>query len=71
MNVETGELRQLSQREATQLTPESPWIAVDIQNIPMRIRERMEKYGIAKIGRNTRCPCGSGKRFKRCCMVFP
>jgi hypothetical protein len=23
----------------------------------------------AKIGRNDPCPCGSGKKFKRCCMV--
>jgi len=21
-----------------------------------------------KIGRNARCPCGSGKKFKKCCM---
>lgn len=23
---------------------------------------------LGKIGRNERCPCGSGKKFKRCCM---
>ncbi len=22
-----------------------------------------------KIGRNDRCPCGSGKKYKRCCFV--
>lgn len=22
---------------------------------------------VAKIGRNDPCPCGSGKKFKRCC----
>jgi hypothetical protein len=22
----------------------------------------------AKVGRDERCPCGSGKKFKRCCM---
>ncbi|MBB3204918.1 uncharacterized protein YecA (UPF0149 family) [Rhodopirellula rubra] len=21
-----------------------------------------------KLGRNDRCPCGSGQRFKRCCL---
>jgi uncharacterized protein YecA (UPF0149 family) len=21
-----------------------------------------------KLGRNDRCPCGSGKRFRKCCM---
>jgi len=22
-----------------------------------------------RIGRNEKCPCGSGKKFKKCCMV--
>lgn len=22
-----------------------------------------------KVGRNDPCPCGSGKKFKRCCLV--
>src|SRR4030042_7099626 len=24
-----------------------------------------------KIGRNDRCPCGSGKKYKKCCFVDP
>lgn len=24
---------------------------------------------VPKIGRNTPCPCGSGKKFKRCCIA--
>jgi hypothetical protein len=24
----------------------------------------------AKIGRNDRCPCGNGKKFKNCCLQF-
>ena len=24
---------------------------------------------MAKIGRNDRCPCGSGKKYKRCCLA--
>ncbi|MBK9205323.1 MAG: SEC-C domain-containing protein [Candidatus Obscuribacter sp.] len=27
-----------------------------------------EKELIEKLGRNDLCPCGSGRRFKRCCM---
>jgi len=23
----------------------------------------------AKIGRNEPCPCGSGKKFKKCCLI--
>ena len=24
--------------------------------------------GKAKVGRNDLCPCGSGKKYKKCCM---
>jgi uncharacterized protein YecA (UPF0149 family) len=27
-----------------------------------------EKELLEKLGRNDLCPCGSAKRFKRCCM---
>ncbi len=25
---------------------------------------------MAKIGRNTPCPCGSGKKYKKCCLLL-
>lgn len=28
----------------------------------------LSSHGSAKVGRNTLCPCGSGKKFKHCCM---
>jgi len=34
------------------------------QRIGGIIRARAEK----KIGRNEPCPCGSGKKFKKCCL---
>ena len=42
---------------------------------PLKLTERryLNEYGIpfkresAKIGRNERCPCGSGKKYKQCC----
>jgi hypothetical protein len=33
--------------------------------------QRVNKYkaqGVVRIGRNDPCPCGSGKKFKQCCM---
>ena len=24
---------------------------------------------MGKVGRNSRCPCGSGKKYKKCCLV--
>ena len=26
------------------------------------------KRSTAKIGRNEECPCGSGKKYKKCCL---
>jgi hypothetical protein len=31
----------------------------------------VEEKTMAKIGRNTPCPCGSGKKYKRCCQQRP
>jgi preprotein translocase subunit SecA len=31
-----------------------------------RLVRSVAEFG--KIGRNEQCPCGSGKKFKRCCM---
>ena len=32
-------------------------------------KQRQAAAGAAKVGRNASCPCGSGKKFKRCCGV--
>ena len=29
--------------------------------------ERVEPGRVVKVGRNARCPCGSGKKYKCCC----
>jgi len=33
-------------------------------------KERLEQLiaAVPKIGRNSPCPCGSGKKYKKCCM---
>ena len=30
---------------------------------------RPEPTRKTKVGANERCPCGSGKKYKRCCML--
>ena len=42
-------------------TKASPMQAVN------RARREAVGVGASKIGRNERCPCGSGKKYKRCC----
>ena len=29
---------------------------------------RVERRAAPKVGRNDPCPCGSGKKYKKCCM---
>lgn len=43
----------------------------DVYGAMDRRAEQLSERVIArtKIGRNTTCPCGSGSKFKRCCMA--
>ena len=34
-------------------------------------RSRQTQLRSTKVGRNEPCPCGSGKKFKRCCGASP
>lgn len=45
----------------------------DIRTVLEEIREeRVDpvKYEQKKVGRNDPCPCGSGKKYKRCCGAW-
>jgi len=42
---------------------------IDPDNLTPKVREMVEKTGRGQVSRNSPCPCGSHKRFKRCCMV--
>ena len=41
-----------------------------IENLRRNARQRVEerKRAFKKTGRNDPCPCGSGKKFKKCCL---
>lgn len=36
---------------------------------PMEHHPTPEQRATGKVGRNNPCPCGSGKKFKKCCML--
>ena len=42
--------------------------AVNPKTLSPRTVALCEGMGRNWISRNSKCPCGSGKRFKRCCM---
>ncbi|MFC1526264.1 SEC-C metal-binding domain-containing protein [Candidatus Latescibacterota bacterium] len=33
------------------------------------VRGQTVRHPVAAVGRNDPCPCGSGRKFKKCCMV--
>ncbi|PJC67711.1 MAG: YecA family protein, partial [Zetaproteobacteria bacterium CG_4_8_14_3_um_filter_59_5] len=39
--------------------------------LAQRAKARTVRRELAKVGRNDPCPCGSGKKFKKCCGVTP
>lgn len=36
---------------------------------PMRLAPTPAQLARRRVGRNDPCPCGSGRKFKRCCLV--
>jgi preprotein translocase subunit SecA len=42
-------------------------VAAAPQPQQIRIQNKPDNTGKKKIGRNDPCPCGSGKKYKRCC----
>ena len=43
----------------------------DLTDIERALLAREPARAAPKIGRNDPCPCGSGKKFKRCCVDQP
>lgn len=39
---------------------------IPADSIPMAIPPTLKQQRLGKVGRNEKCPCGSGKKFKNC-----
>lgn len=78
MNINTGELREFEES----MRDDKNWIPVDkhdmtkkqIEELFVSAKDHRSKLGIKrdsairKIGRNSPCPCGSGSKYKKCCL---
>ena len=40
-------------------------------SLPLSVEEESGSNAELKIGRNEDCPCGSGKKYKKCCQLDP
>jgi uncharacterized protein YecA (UPF0149 family) len=39
-----------------------------LQSLMMRYQKPKQKVREYHVGRNEKCPCGSGKKYKHCCL---
>lgn len=44
-------------------------VAVDVKEFMAKMRTKPILRDYKKIGRNDPCPCGSGKKYKNCCLA--
>jgi SWIM/SEC-C metal-binding protein len=47
-----------------ELEPDKP---EDISDLELLLNTPTQKVAEKKVGRNEPCPCGSGKKYKKCC----
>ncbi|MCG2686411.1 preprotein translocase subunit SecA [Candidatus Parcubacteria bacterium] len=64
-----SEVRQPARRLAFEHKPAELGVADEVADITGRRQQQKGTYTRAagKVGRNDPCPCGSGKKYKRCC----
>ena len=43
--------------------------AIDVKEFMRKMRTKPLVRDYLKIGRNDPCPCGSGKKYKKCCLA--
>ncbi len=48
--------------------PECAAAGLDLEDMPLVVPSGIPFGGRRKSGRNDPCPCGSGKKYKRCCL---
>jgi len=69
MDTRTGDIGKLQDMKIR--VPKEFLRAVDSSTLSKKHRKELEQNGHTRLGPRSRCACGSGKRFKSCCMVKP
>ena len=49
------------------LTPDALAVIERAKALAPKLAARAQQAAFADIGRNDPCPCGSGKKYKKCC----
>ena len=67
MDTSTGRISDLT-TFLSEGVPEKNLVPVDKFKLSPGKRRLLEEDGVVFIAPRSRCPCGSGRRFKSCCM---
>jgi len=65
--IDTDVTRLLVNAEVRQNTEREQVIKGNAVEDPNKIKKQSPKR-VKKVGRNDLCPCGSGKKYKNCCL---
>ena len=66
MNSNTGDIHRNPVQLTNMVEMELPPTPKQLRRTPTLIGKR--NGAIGRVGRNEPCPCGSGKKFKKCCL---
>lgn len=71
MNTNTGEVynRVEFERLAEDAVKVGRWRDIVTDQLTPLQQKQLARTGRTTVSRNSPCPCGSGKRFKRCCKT--
>lgn len=70
MNTDTGEIRLYNDEQMLEAISSGMSLKeIDIHKLKQHKKAELIHSGVTKIGRNYPCACGSGKKFKKCCMT--
>jgi uncharacterized protein YecA (UPF0149 family) len=72
MDIRTGDI--YDREQAMIFLRENPDLAQFVRpmaiepTVAQKLRKPTNPAAIGRVGRNEPCPCGSGKKFKKCCL---
>ena len=69
MDTSNGKILDLEMAKALGEKVERYTQPIDPANLSPKLRAQLAATGRTRVSRNSPCPCGSRKRFKRCCMT--
>jgi uncharacterized protein YecA (UPF0149 family) len=71
MNIDTGNIIDMGWLMLQSSRARAMYASRQDRTIPMAVAPTQKQLARKRVGRNDPCPCGSGKKFKRCHYKTP